>query len=160
MPPKAFKFRLEQMLEMKRRKEEEEQNKLMALRREQVQEREFKAQRELELVKVHEELKTKRLTGAVNIAELRFFPQHIKNLEGKIKYHELRIQELEIKIEEQKQAVAKAMMERKAYEKLKENQKAAFEAEIEAAEARLLDELATIKFARDMRNKLAEEQQY
>ena len=160
MPPKSFKFRLEQMLVMKRKKEEEEQNKLIALRRELAQEFQFKAEREQELVKVHEELKTKRLTGAVNIAELRFFPQHIKNLEAKIKYHELRIQELEIKIEEQKQAVAKAMMERKAYEKLKENQKAAFEAEIEAAEARLLDELATIKFARDMRNKLAEEQQY
>ena len=160
MPPKKFKFRLEQMLEMKRRKEEEEQNKLIALRREQVQEQEFKAQREQDLVNVHEELKTKRLQGQLNIAELRFFPQHVKNLEAKIKYHELRIQELEIKIEEQKQAVAKAMMERKAYEKLKENQKAAFDAEIEAAEAQLLDELATIKFARDMRNKLAEEQQY
>ena len=34
MPPKAFKFRLEQMLEMKRKKEEEEQNKLIMLRRE------------------------------------------------------------------------------------------------------------------------------
>src|SRR4051812_23618236 len=118
MPPKAFKFRLEQMLEMKRKKEEEEQNKLIMLRRELAQEFQFKADREADLVKVHEELKTKRQTGAVNIAELRFFPQHIKNLEAKIKYHELRIQELEIKIEEQKQAVAKAMMERKAYEKL------------------------------------------
>ena len=160
MPPKAFKFRLEQMLEMKRKKEEEEQNKLIMLRRELAQEFQLKADTEQKLVNVQLELKTKRLTGAVNIAELRFFPQHIKNLETKIKYHELRIQELEIKIEEQKQAVAKAMMERKAYEKLKENQKAAFEAEIEAAEARLLDELATIKFARDMRNKLAEEQGY
>jgi len=160
VPPKKFKFRLEQMLEMKRRKEEEEQNKLIALRRELAQEFQLKAEMEQKLVNVHEELKTKRLTGQLNIAELRWFPQHIKNLEAKIKYHELRIQELEIKIEEQKQAVAKAMMERKAYEKLKENQKAAFEAEIEAAEALLLDELATIKFARDARNRAAEEQQY
>jgi flagellar export protein FliJ len=160
MPPKKFKFRLEQMLEMKRRKEEDEQNKLIALRRELAQEIQNKVDVEQKLVNVHEELKTKRLTGALNIAELRWFPQHIKNLEAKIKYHELRIQEIEIKIEEQKQAVAKAMMERKAYEKLKENQKAAFDAEVEAAEAILLDELATIKFARDMRNRLAEEQQY
>jgi len=160
MPPKAFKFRLEQMLEMKRKKEEEEQNKLIMLRRELAQEFKNKADREQELVNVQEELKTKRLQGMLNIAELQWYPQHVKNLQAKIKYHELRIQELEIKIEEQKQAVAKAMMERKAYEKLKENQKAAFEAEIEAAEARLLDELATIKFARDMRNKLAEEQGY
>lgn len=157
MPPKKFRFRLEKMLEMKRKKEEEEQNKLAALRHEKAKEIQLKAQREQELVNVHEELKTKRLTGQLNINELRWFPQHIKNLEAKIKTHELRIIELDIKIEEQTQAVAKAMMERKAYEKLKENAKAAFEAEIEAEEARLLDELATIKFARDQARQQAEE---
>lgn len=157
MPPKKFRFRLEKMLEMKRKKEEEEQQKLMALRKEKAMEIQRKAELEQELVNVHVELKTKRLSGRLNINELRWFPQHIKNLEGKIKYQELRIQELEIKIEEQTQALAKAMMERKGYEKLKENAKAAFDAEIEAEEARLLDELATIKFAREMARKAEEE---
>ncbi len=149
MPPKRFKYRLDQILELKRQKEKDEQEKLAKLRMEQAQERQFKIDREQELVNVQIELKTKRLTGQVNIAELRFFPQHIKNLENKIKYHELRIQELAIKIEEQLQALARAMQERKAYEKHKEQSKAAFDAEIEAEEARVLDELATLKFARD-----------
>lgn len=153
MPPKRFRFRLEKMLEMKRKKEEEEQNKLMALRKEKAAELQRKAETEQTLVNVHVELKTKRLSGQLNIAELRWFPQHIKNLEERIKKHELRIVELDRMIEEQTQALAKAMMERKAYEKLKENAKAAFDAEIEAEEARLLDELATIKFARDMAKK-------
>lgn len=157
MPPKRFRYRLEKVLELKRRREEEERDKLAQLRREQAQERQYKADREQELVNVHVELKTKRLSGALNINELRWFPQHIKNLEAKIKYHELRIQELEIKIEEQTQNLAKAMMERKAYEKHKEQSKAAFDAEIEAEEARLLDELATIKFARDMAKQQVEE---
>lgn len=157
MPPKRFRYRLEKVLELKRRREEEERDKLAQLRREQAQERQHKADREQELVNVHVELKTKRLSGALNINELRWFPQHIKNLEAKIKYHELRIQELEIKIEEQTQNLAKAMMERKAYEKHKEQSKAAFDAEIEAEEARLLDELATIKFARDMAKQQVEE---
>lgn len=149
MPPKRFKYRLEQILDLKRQKEKDEQEKLATLRREQAQERQFKADREAELVNVHVDLKTKRLSGALNMNELRWFPQHIKNLENKIKYHELRIQELAIKIEEQLQALAKAMQERKAYEKHKEQTKAAFDAEIEAEEARVLDELATLKFARD-----------
>jgi len=157
VPPKRFRYRLEKVLELKRRREEEERDKLAQLRREQAQERQYKADREQELVNVHVELKTKRLSGALNINELRWFPQHIKNLEAKIKYHELRIQELEIKIEEQTQNLAKAMMERKAYEKHKEQSKAAFDAEIEAEEARLLDELATIKFARDMAKQQVEE---
>ncbi|MBT9583604.1 flagellar export protein FliJ [bacterium] len=157
MPPKRFRYRLDKVLDMKKKKEDDERDKLMQLRREQAQERQFKADREQELVNVHVELKTKRLSGALNIAELRWFPQHIKNLEGKIKHHELRIQELEIKIEEQTQNLAKAMMERKAYEKHKEQSKATFDAEVEAEEARTLDELATLKFARDMAQKAAEE---
>ncbi len=156
MPPKKFRYRLDKILDLKRRKEEEEKEKLGKLRQELAHEQQVKAQIEQELANVHIELKTKRLSGQLNINELRWFPQHIKNLENKIKYQELRIQELHIKIEEQTQALAKAMQERKAYEKHKEQSHAAFIAEEEAVEARLIDELATGKFAREM-NRKAEE---
>lgn len=157
MPPKSFKYRLEKILEMKRKAEDEEKEKLGKLRQELAHEIQVKADLEQQLVNVHVELKTKRLSGALNIAELRWFPQHIKNLENKIKYQELRIQELHIKIEEQTQALARAMQERKSYEKHKEQSHAAWLAEIEAAEAKMLDELATIKFARDQVRKAEEE---
>ena len=157
MPPKRFRYRLEKVLEMKLRKEEEEKEKLGKLRQELERERQVKADLEQQLENVHIELKTKRLSGMLNINELRWFPQHIKNLEGKIKYQELRIQELLIKIEEQTQALAKAMQERKAYEKHKEQSHQAWVAEVEAEEARLIDELATIKFARMLATQ-AEEQ--
>jgi len=157
MPPKRFRYRLEKVLEMKLRKEEEEKEKLGKLRQELEHERQVKAQLEQQLENVHLELKTKRLSGMLNINELRWFPQHIKNLEGKIKYQELRIQELLIKIEEQTQALAKAMQERKAYEKHKEQSHQAWVAEVDAEEARLIDELATIKFARMLATQ-AEEQ--
>jgi len=157
MPPKSFKYRLEKILEMKRKAEEEEKEKLGRLNRELAQEIRTKAELEQTLENVHIELKTKRLSGTLNINELRWFPQHVKNLEGKIKYQELRIQELRIKIEEQTQALARAMQERKSYEKHKEQTHAAWLAEVEAAEARMLDELATIKFAREQVRKAEEE---
>jgi flagellar protein FliJ len=156
MPPKRFRYRLEKILEFKRKAEEDEKQKLAQLRKEKAHEEQVKAQLEQDLVNVHVELKTKRLSGALNINELRWFPQHIKNLENKIKYQELRIRELEIKIEEQIQALARAMQERKTYEKHKENCHEAFIKEVEAEEARLLDELATIKFARDLSKRVEE----
>ena len=156
MPPKRFVYRLEKILELKRKKEDEEKENLAKLLQLIEHEKQVKVQLEVQLENVHVELKTKRLSGALNIAELRFYPQHIKNLENKIKYQELRLQELAIKEVEQRQALNKAAQERQAYEKHKEKAHAEWLAEIEAEEARLLDELATIKFARDARNREAE----
>ena len=158
--PKRFVYRLQKVLEFKIKKEDEEKEKLAKLMQEEEHERMVKAQLEQTLASVHLELKTKRLSGALNIAELRWFPQHIKNLENKIKYQELRLQELAIKIVEQRAALMKAAMERQAYEKHKEKSHDDWKAELAAEEARLLDELATIKFARDLRNRQADEYEY
>jgi flagellar export protein FliJ len=159
MPPKRFVYRLEVVLKMKREKEEEEQKKLGSLRKLEEHERQVKAQLEVTLENVHIELKTKRLSGALNINELRFFPTHVKNLETKIKYQELRLQELAIKIVEQKAVVSKAFQERSAYEKHREKCHAEWVAEMDAAEAMMLDELATIKFSREARNRQADIEQ-
>ena len=156
MASKRFVYRMEKVLEMKCRKLEEEQEKLAKLRQQKEHEMMVKAQLEQTLADVHIELKTKRLSGALNMAELRFYPQHVKNLENKIKYQELRIQELQIKIKEQEVAVAKAYQEKQAYEKHREKSHAEWLAEVEAEEARMLDELATIKFAREQAAKFAE----
>ena len=156
MASKRFVYRLEKVLEIKRQKEDEEKKLLGKLRQALEHEKIVKLQLEEQLENVHIELKTKRLSGLLNIAELRFYPQHIKNLENKIKYQQLRIQELEIKIAEQENAVRLAMNERKAYEKHKENSHAEWLAEADAEEARLLDELATIKFARNLAERQAE----
>ena len=155
--PKRFVYRLEKVLEFKRQKEEEEKKRLAKLQQELEHEKMVKIQLETQLENVHVELKTKRLSGLLNIAELRFYPQHIKTLENKIKYQALRIQELEIKIVEQRAALARAIQERKSYDKHRENSQAEWMAELNAEEARFLDELATMKFARDQSARQAEE---
>lgn len=157
MAQKKFRYRLEKVLEFKRKREEDEKEKLAALLKEEAYEKQVKAQLEQTLVEVRHTLKTKHLSGSLNMEELRFYPSHIKNLENKIKYQELRLQELAIRIVEQRKALLKAAQEKKIYEKHKENCQEQWQAEMDAEEARLIDELATIKFAREQR--LAQKQE-
>ncbi len=151
MAQRKFRYRLEKVLDFKKKREEEEKEKLGKLLQEEVKEKELKAQLEQTLADVRYTLKTKHLHGNLNIEELRFYPQHIKNLENRIRYQELRLQELAIKIVEQRKALLKAAQERQKYEKHREKCEEEWLAEIEAEERRLIDELATIKFAREIR---------
>lgn len=152
MPPKKFKYRLEKVLEFKIKKEEEEKELLAKLMEEEARERQIKAQLEQTLADVRVTLKTKHLSGSLNMEELRFYPGHIKDLENRIKNQELRLKELAIRIIEQRKALMKAAMEKQVYEKHKEKTKEEWQKELDAEEARLIDELATIKFAREQRN--------
>lgn len=149
MPPKKFKYRLEKVLEIKRKKEDEEKEKLGKLIQEEAHERQVKAQLEQQRLQAQAEIRQKQAVGEVTINELRFYPQHIKNLENKIAYQEMRLKELAIKIVEQRENLRKAVMERKAYEKHKENSHEAWLAEQEYEENKMIDELATLKVARD-----------
>ena len=156
MASKSFKYRLQMVLTQKIKAEDEEKKKLKALLDLEAHERAVKVQLETTLANVHEELKTKRLSGFLVIEELRWYPQHIKNLEQKIKQQELRLPEIAIKIIEQREALAKATLERKAFEKHKEKCKEDWQIEQDQVEARLLDELATLKFARDAASRAEE----
>lgn len=149
MPPKRFRYRLEKVLELARKKEDEEKEKLGKLIQEEAHERQVKAQLEHQLEQTHIEVRHKQAVGQVSINELRFYPQHIKSLENKIKYQELRLQELAIAIVQQRENLLKAAMKRKTYEKHKEQSQEAWQAEMDYEEAKMIDELATIKFARE-----------
>ncbi len=152
MPPKKFVYRLQKVLEFKEKKEEEEKEKLAKLMDQEVYERQVKAQIEQSLVETQHVLRSKQAAGTLNVEELRFYPGHIKNLENKLKNQELRLQELAIRIKGQRNALLKAAQERQVYEKHKEKCREEWQAEVDAAEARMLDELATINFARNQRN--------
>ena len=151
MPPKRFRYRLEKVLEFKIKKEEEEKEALAALLQQEAHEKQVKRQLENKLVETQQILKSKHLSGTLNMEELKFYPGHIKNLEARIKNQELRLKELAIRIVEQRQALLKAAQEKKVYEKHKEKCQEEWQKELDMEEARLIDELATIKFAREQR---------
>lgn len=149
MAQKRFKYRLEKVLELKRKKEDDEKEKLGKLLQQEEYERQVKAQLEAKLAGVRVELKERQRNGTLDVNGLRFYPQHIKHLENMIVNQELRLKELAIRIMEQRQNLLNAAMERKTYEKHKENSQEQWQAEADAEEAKMLDELATLKYARE-----------
>ena len=151
MASKSFKYRLQKVLEFKEKQEEEEGKKLAQLKQQEEHERQVKAQLEQKLVEVQAILRQKQAAGTILVEELRFYPGHIKNVENQIKNQELRLQELAIRIREQRNALKKAAQERQVYEKHKEKCQEEWQAEVDRAEAIMLDELATINFARNQR---------
>lgn len=149
MAQKRFRYRLQQILELKIQAEEDEKEKLAKLIQQQENERQIKAQLEQKLVSIREELKVRQANGTLDINQLRFFPQHIEFVKGRIVNQELRIKELTIRIAQQREALMKAAQERQSYEKNKEKSQEKWLAEIEQEENKMLDELATLKYARD-----------
>jgi flagellar export protein FliJ len=149
MPPKKFVYRLQKILEFKEKKEEEEGKKLNALLQMEIQEKEKLALLKQKLLDTQATLRAKQANGTLNVEELRYYPGHIKNIEGQIKNQELRLQELAIRIREQRNALMKAAQERQVYQKHKEKCREEWQAEIDMAEAIMLDELATLNFARN-----------
>jgi len=149
MAQPKFRYRLEKILELKRKKEDDEKERLAKLLAEEDKERQLKLQLEAQLASVRAELKERQRNGTLDINGLRFFPQHIKHLENLILNQELRLKELAIRIMEQRQNLLKAAQERKTYEKHRETSQENWQAELDAEEAKMLDELATLKYARE-----------
>ena len=148
MAQKRFIYRLQKVLELKEKQEEEEKEKLAKLMEQENYERQVKAQLEQKLLDVQAVLRQKQAAGTLNVEELRFYPGHIKNIKNQIRNQELRLRELAIRIKEQRNALMKAAQERQTYEKHKEKSQEEWQAEMDRAEAIMLDELATINFAR------------
>lgn len=149
MAVKKFVYRLQKILEFKEAKEEEEGKKLNALIQQEAAERQKKALLEQKLVETQGVLRDKQASGTLNVEELRFYPGHIKSIEAQIRNQELRLQELAIRIKEQRNALLKAAQERQVYQKHREKCQEEWQAEIDMAEAIMLDELATLNYARN-----------
>lgn len=155
MAQAKFKYRLQKILEFKEKQEEDEKERLAKLMEQEAYERQVKVQLEQKLVDVQHVLRVKQAEGTLDVEELRFYPGHIKNIKNQIKNQELRLQELAIRIKEQRHALMKAAQERQVYEKHKEKSHDEWQAEQDYKEALMLDELATIGAAR---RKLAEQE--
>ncbi|MCD6310750.1 MAG: flagellar export protein FliJ [Candidatus Eremiobacteraeota bacterium] len=147
MKPKPFKFKLQSVLDLKIQIEDEEKEKLAKLNAEKA--REEMILRGLQEAKVETTRVFKdKQRGELDIVELKQYEAHLKKLEYMIVNQRLRIKELEIKIEEQRQVVIEASKERKTFEKLKDKHKEAFIKEMEMEERKFIDELAITRYRR------------
>ena len=146
--PKSFKFRMQSILDHKQDLEDREKEKLAKVIQRLEQAKAYLANMEKKQELTQIELKEKQRAGELNINELRIYNAFLKKLAQDILNARLMIEQIKAEEREQRQLLLKAAQDRQAFEKLKEKHKEVFDAEEEDKERKLIDELATIKFAR------------
>jgi len=149
MANKPFKYKLQSILNIKEKIEEEEKEKLSKLLFEKANEEAVLQHLKDRKFQSQEEMKAKQLQGAMDMEELKRYEAHLKKMEFLIQNQVLRIRELDMKIEQQRQVVIKATQERKMFDKLKEKHKDRFMVEQDREERKFIDELAISRFQRD-----------
>ena len=150
MPAKRFVFRLQTVLEIKIKKEEEEKKKLGELIAWQKHEEAILAQMIAQEQQTRAMLKEKQATGQwLEIDELKRISYFLKKIASDIEAQKAKLVEIARRIDEQRDALLNAVKEKKTLETLKENQYNEWLREVEEEEAKVLDELATLKYARE-----------
>jgi flagellar protein FliJ len=162
MSPKSFKFKLQSILDYKQDLEDKEKEKLAKILQELEQAKNYKRMLEQKKVQAHAELKEKQREGGIDVNQLKFYTNYLKKIDKDIIYMTVTIEQIKAREREQRQALLKAAQERQTYEKLKEKHKEEFDEEEAEIERKLIDEMATIGFARrQMEEKQElEEQEY
>ncbi len=143
-----FKFRLEKVLEVRRRKEEEKEKELASLKKELRREEEFleKLRKETSLIAERIGAFQKVDDESLNLEELRREYDYLEVLRNKITRHLNTVEKLMIKIEEKRKELIEASKERKIMEKLKDKQYRKFRSEEERKERKVLDEIGTLNY--------------
>lgn len=145
---KGFKFKLQSVLDIKIKEEDDEKRKFADVMQLQAREEQVLANMHRKRTGLIVELKTKQGAGGINIGELQMYSSAIERLKHEIISQELRLKEIALMLEEQRKRLIEATQQKKIYEKLKENQEKAFKEEEDYKEKLLIDELATLKYAK------------
>lgn len=145
---KKFKFRLQSVLDIKIKNEDDEKRKFADVMQLQAREEQILAMLHQKKISLTAELKAKQAEGGINITELQIFSRAIEKTKHDIVSQEIRLQEIAIMLEEQRKKLIEATQEKKTYEKAKENSLKAYQAEEDYVEMLTIDELATLKYAR------------
>ncbi|MBI2252365.1 MAG: flagellar export protein FliJ [Armatimonadetes bacterium] len=148
MAQKKFKFKLQSILELKQKKEDEEKERLGKLFSKLNQ-----AKIELENLKNKEiqaktELKSKQISGGMDVEELKRYHYHINKLNNAVINQKIKIKEINIEIDKQREILLICAKEKKTYEKLKEKYHQKFIEELDEEERKFIDELATMRYFR------------
>jgi flagellar FliJ protein len=144
---RVFKFRLQKVLEMR-----EQREKLLSRQyNELLMQLEHERRLLLELQQLQAERReelAKKQRGAVEVHEVMNYFTYLEALAERIEEQVLRVREAEERAEEARQELLRASQERKAVEKLKEQQYDAWRKEQLRVEGVFLDEMASSRFNR------------
>lgn len=142
-----FIFKMENILEVKRKLEDQEKSMyasaLAVLDEEQQRLALLEQKRE-----GYKERLTSIMTASLNIDQIKTLEDAVEVMKYRIREQMVRVQDAEIKAERARQALQEAMVERKTYEKLKEKAFEEFKLEINAQEKKEVDELVSFTYSK------------
>lgn len=145
---KKFKFRLENVLALRTRIEQDKKRDLALVNKELVE-----ATHKIGLFKgvVNQtSLKMKEKTkNTVDVAQVMFFNSYILQLKQLIQFQHQKVHEINQRLEEKRKILAVATQNRKIIEKLKEKQYDEFMKNAERQEQLFIDDIAISKYIRD-----------
>lgn len=145
---KRFAFRYEVLLSVRERREGEERERLRQIQDRLNQERAEEARLRQDLLDRREAFAKASGPGRLDLEALGFAQSFITGLERALDGQAREVALWEARAHNQQQALAHAAREAEAIRRLKAKQFAAWLAEVEAQEARFLDELATLRHSR------------
>ena len=144
---KKFKFKLETVLNVKEKKEEQLKHELLKLQALRIQEEQLLAEAKEKRAYISMEKSNENKKGT-DIQSLIHFEQYLGVLLRKIDDTKKNIKVLEKKADIKREEVVEASREKKVFEKLKEKQFGEFLKVVNENEQKVLDEMAVSKFNR------------
>jgi len=142
-----FQFRLQRVLDIRKKKEEERERELAQLKTLLIQAEEFLDELKEESFKISERMGY--MQGgqqSLNMEELLLYYDYLEHLRNNILYQIQTIKDIIVNIERKREELIEASKERKIIEKLKENQYQKFKECVERWETKLIDEMGTVNF--------------
>lgn len=139
---RKFKFRLESVLEFRKRKEDQRKKELGLLKQFLQKEQLFLKELEVKMIESQNKMQAQQ-HGTLNMESIMNYYYYLTNVKEKILNQIALIEELIARIEQKREDLITASKERKIMEKLKDNQYKEFRDMLEKWEAKAIDEMAT-----------------
>lgn len=141
----VFKYRLQNVLDIKLRMEEQEKAAFAAANTRLLEE-EAKMQNLLDRRDEYEEAGRKLREAVLNVYEMRENSRAIDNLKEQIEIQKKEVTKAQSLVEVARRRLTDAVQERKIHEKLKENSFEEFVRDVNAAESKEIDELVSYTY--------------
>jgi flagellar FliJ protein len=145
---KPFVFKLEALLAIRKRREEEANIVLAGARARLNAARDFLEDLKERRRASFAEFKDKRARGDLLAMELQMWHKYLDFAEKEIEKAECVVEQLAQEVASALRAAEKAMKDRKSVEKLRERRLEQYKMELQAAEQKILDEIAITRYRR------------
>lgn len=138
----AFRFRLEKVLAVRRREEEEAERRHAEARRERDRAREEVERQRAALARANEALDALKRKGEMSAEDLFLHASHVAGVRRRLREAEAGLAEAEDRMRREHEALLQAHQAREALEKLREREEARWKEAERRRETQILDEVA------------------